>query len=531
MTRKSKRHQWQHRALRCVGLGFLVLGTWLRISDLETRPMHLDEAIQADLLGRLLDDGDYEYNREDFHGPVLLYSALPVAWLNKATSHLALTEKVLRTVPVLYGIGLLVLILFARRFLGGFTWIPALALAAVTLPLVFYSRYFIMEIPMVFFVSVAMLFLACYARRSSWWAAIGFGVCGGLTHATKETGAISFFAMGAATALVYLWGRCRHEHLPKLHLKHLRHLSGGVAAGMLVSALCFTVLFRHPQGFVDSLTTYTSYFEGRPGAEEHFKPWYYYFQTLAWDRPHPRILWTEWGLVLFGLLGIIAAFVPTKGISETTRRVWRFLALYTIITAGIYALVSYKTPWSMLGWVYSLALLGGLGFESVWKWCRQPIARRTLAVLATAVLAWSLWTGVKQTRLGITRFRADSRNPYVYGHTTSDVLKLAQRVKALATLHPQGPYMPIRVYDPEGWPLPWYLRGFQGKNIRYAGKLPDTISSAAVLIINTEWESAALEKLGGGYDSHGYYGLRDGYLVTVIVENGLWQRYVDSVSQ
>ena len=45
------------------------------------RPMHHDEANQAVRFGRLLETGEYRYDRRDHHGPTLYYLTLPVAWL------------------------------------------------------------------------------------------------------------------------------------------------------------------------------------------------------------------------------------------------------------------------------------------------------------------------------------------------------------------------------------------------------------------------------------------------------------------
>lgn len=53
-------------------------------------------------------------------------------------------------------------------------------------------------------------------------------------------------------------------------------------------------------------------------------------------------------------------------------------------------------------------------------------------------------------------------NPYVYAHTTNDIPLLAERIKQIATVHPDAEAMHIQVICPDDdhWPLPWYLRGF-----------------------------------------------------------------------
>jgi len=67
-----------------------------------------------------------------------------------------------------------------------------------------------------------------------------------------------------------------------------------------------------------------------------------------------------------------------------------------------------------------------------------------------------------QTCLANYKYYADSRNPYVYAHPTTDVFTITRRVEELAEVHPDGLSMPVQVICPGGdyWPLPWYFRRF-----------------------------------------------------------------------
>ena len=70
-----------NRQSRLVGWLFLlplVAAVWLRVGDLETRPLHNDEAINARKLAQLRDGGGYRYDPHEYHGPTLYYLALPV---------------------------------------------------------------------------------------------------------------------------------------------------------------------------------------------------------------------------------------------------------------------------------------------------------------------------------------------------------------------------------------------------------------------------------------------------------------------
>ena len=56
-----------------------VLAAAFRFPQLAARPMHADEAVHADKLGTLLEQGRYQYSTTDFHGPTLYYVTLIAA--------------------------------------------------------------------------------------------------------------------------------------------------------------------------------------------------------------------------------------------------------------------------------------------------------------------------------------------------------------------------------------------------------------------------------------------------------------------
>ena len=86
------------------------------------------------------------------------------------------------------------------------------------------------------------------------------------------------------------------------------------------------------------------------------------------------------------------------------------------------------------------------------------LARVVVVVLLIAGGAHISW----QAYLGSYKAYADSRNPYVYAHPTTDVFTITERVEELAKSHPDGHKMQIQFICPGGdyWPFPWYLRSF-----------------------------------------------------------------------
>jgi hypothetical protein len=120
-------------------------------------------------------------------------------------------------------------------------------------------------------------------------------------------------------------------------------------------------------------------------------------------------------------------------------------------------------------------------------------------------------------------YGADPRNPYVYAHTSNDLLNLVQKIEALARVSPEGNGMVIKVMAPEGdyWPLPWYLRQFD--HTGWYDKIPDD-PYASIMIVSPQFHATLDEKRTNAMV--GLFELRPGVFFELYVEAGLWKRYV-----
>ena len=139
-------------------------------------------------------------------------------------------------------------------------------------------------------------------------------------------------------------------------------------------------------------------------------------------------------------------------VRDGNRSFLRFLALYAVLVTVIYAVIPYKTPWCALTSLHGMIPMAGV--------VAGEVLRRIPTVWAKAAVVVALGLGV--VHLGQQAYRAsfvyaaDARNPYVYAHSSYDVVELARRVEDIASLHPDGPAMLVKVIAEEYWPLPWY---------------------------------------------------------------------------
>ena len=60
-----------HKKVVILILVITIAGFALRIGKLGRRPMHTDEAVHAIKFAKLLEDGLYRYDPDEYHGPTL----------------------------------------------------------------------------------------------------------------------------------------------------------------------------------------------------------------------------------------------------------------------------------------------------------------------------------------------------------------------------------------------------------------------------------------------------------------------------
>ena len=471
-------------------LAATIVALMLRVPRLQQRPMHGDEAVHASTFGDLLEKNVYAYEPEEYHGPTLNYLTLISAWFSSANELTDVNEFTLRIVPVFFGVMLVLLILLISDGLGSGATVYAAVLTAISPAMVFYSRYYIQEMLLVCFTfgAIATGYRCTQSKNIAW--ALFTGIFIGLMHATKETCIIAFGSMFLAFLLVLLMQRQEGPLVSVVKAIKPSHLIGGLAAGAIVSALFYSSFLSNPGGILDSVRTYTTYFSRAGSSTLHIHPWHYYIKMLIYFRYSDGPIWTEALIVLLAIIGFIAA-VAKKGLSKANVGFLRFVAFYTLILTVVYSAIPYKTPWCMLGFLHGMILLAGVGAVVLVKLVPNVLPRLIVLLLlfdASAHLSW-------QAYLNNYKFYADSNNPYVYAHPTTDVFTVVQKIEEYARAHEDRHDMPIEVICPgdDYWPLPWYLRSF--KKISWSNQVINDANSAPLIIASPDVQAALANKL------------------------------------
>lgn len=473
-------------------LAVAALAVALRLPRLQMRPMHGDEAVGAYKFGELLEENFYRYDPHEYHGPTLNYFTLIVTRLAGEKTYASLNELTIRIVPVFFGFLLVLMPLLLIKHIGKPAAVVAAGLTAISPAFVFYSRYYIHEMLLVCFTFAVIVSGYRYAksRRIGW--AICTGVFVGLMHATKETCVIALGSMLAALALTLLLRRPAATGVGDSSRKiKAVHLLAAGAAAIIVSALFFSSFLRNPQGIIDSVRTYATYFNRAGGNQLHIHPWYYYLEILLYRPGYAnQAPWTEGLIVILAAAGLVFIAVK-KSLPTAERSLFNFIALYTVIITMVYSAIPYKTPWCLLSFFHGMILLAGIGTAAIFKLASRASAKIVLG----SAFALALLDLLLQAYLLNYVFYADYTNPYVYAHPTTDVFKITQRVEDISAAHPAHHRMPIEVVvtDADYWPLPWYFRKFTNVGWRNGvGQMPRT---APVVIASPDVEDALITKL------------------------------------
>ena len=568
-----------------------------REPKLTLRVFHQDEAIHCYRLAEIREDGVYKYIPSEYHGPTLNYFTFPVLWVTRANTWLDATEWHYRMVTVLFGTALVLSMLLLRDALGNVGTIFAALLVAVSPAMVFYSRYYIQEMLLVFFTSIAIGAAWRWSRSGRWGWLVILGAAIGFMHGTKETFILNLFA--AALGMAGAWVMTRGVKLSDVLRPRVWVITLLTAA--VVSMVLFSSFFHYWRGVVDSILTYKVYFSRGAGVNtDHVHEWWYYFQVLFWHQYGRMPVRTELAIPVLALVGFVYALWPrslllvhfrVKGGRSDERDLHdaasggdsrtppdpklsrdgpggadqhqkffdyarpaiaaraaqlrastpaqiaclfllRWLAIYTLVLTAVYCKISYKTPWCALGFLHGMILLAAVGAAAIIRAGRLIPVQLILAVILLLPIGFLPYKG-KHYDLAYQAYEysyiparvADSRfNPHVYGHTSTKVKELIERVQEISRIWPAHDKITIQVTTNDCWPTPWYLR--QYLSARFPGTRPYV--APELLIANAKKNELPLPPdLDEKYRAD-YFGLRPHELLVLYVRNDVWAKFIES---
>src|SRR2546425_1939820 len=493
---------WQRRWWITASI-ILALGILLRVYELSLKPLHHDEAVNGFFLLSLFREGIYSYNPANYHGPTLYYFALISCSINNLLfGNEGPSTIAVRMVPVLFGIGIIGIMLTLRNRLGTIGTLAASTLAAVSPGMVYLSRDFIHEMLLVFFTLWLALCSLRFAGTGKTGEILLGAIAAALMFCTKETAPLSFFSLLLGVIAAVVWaGPYRPRIVPSFGTwrQILLQALAAIALFLVSSFLFFSSFFgNYPQGVRDAVTTYSYW--ARTGMTQQTAPWYTYLLWLIHEEAPIFVLAVIGaGIALFQRRDRFAIFAGT----------WAF----TLLVA--YSILPYKTPWILLNIIVPMCLIAGHAVQQVWNdrakffvGAMRWLAPASLIVVVTTVCLY------QSIQLNFIHYD-DSRYVYPYAQTRRSFLGLIDEVNEIAKRMGTGTATSVAVVAPEYLPLPWYLRGF--KKPGYFGHITPT---NATLVIGSQRQWLELEhQLSGRYRFARAYPMRPGVELVLFVSS------------
>jgi uncharacterized protein (TIGR03663 family) len=435
------------RSRRVIPWAILAVALVLRLAWLPLRPPHSDEGVDGWFAEKVLSDGFYHYDPQNYHGP-LHYYLLAIARLLFGHNLWAL-----RLPTVLFGLGAVWIALRCARSLGRrVAWGAALFLA-VSPALVLYARWAIHESEFLFFSMLVFHGLCRWSRRSSRAALweIGIGFIGAL--ASKEVWVVHTVALVGAWCVWRWTRRLVGEPWTPSRRPPLSWILPIAAAGIATLALLYSGFGRDPDGIVRFFAPYAIWTTRAMEGAGHEKPWPYWLELFARYEPA-------------ALLGLVVA--PFAAFAA--RRPIRPLALYGLASFAAYTVIHYKTPWCVLEIVWPFCFLAA--------WGLARLAERGWPRLATTVtLGIAAASLVPCIRVNFIRY-ADPAEPYAYVQTFPEALEPVRLLERAAKRDPSLHDATIHVVMKLSWPLPWLLADF-----RHVGHWTDTVPPDDAVVV------------------------------------------------
>src|SRR5262245_31623719 len=470
----------------------VIVAVWLRFDKIGLKPFHHDEGVMSHFLLNLAASGEYRYNPENYHGPTLYYFALVALRVFGAN------DFALRFTPALFGVLTVLLVWPLRERLGPIGTPVAAFLMALSPGLVYFSRDFIHEMSFGCFSLGVVVGAWRYAESKNFpWLAL-MATSAGLLFATKETAVITAVVMIIAIICASAWVVARRlvarrELALAAFAREFRRDCAEVAPSLdhALSALMIFVFVNvifyasfftvqtypdgskhiHWVGVMDAVKSVALW--ARRSGGEHVKDFWYYIGVL---------LKLELPLLIGSLLAGI--FIARRG-----TRFWLFVAAWALGITLAYSIIGYKTPWLALSFLIPMALLSGHAAQRVYGAAPLISLRLLWAAALVTVLIFNIrmaWVvnfekyddNDNRSGYGVDVGRSLSFKPYidglygyVYAQTDREIFQLAQAVKSETDKLPTRYSTPIYVSSPDYWPLPWYLRDYNGV-VDYTGGMP-----------------------------------------------------------
>ena len=343
--------------------GIVGLGAFLRFLLLATKPPHFDEGINGWFVDQMMRNGFYRYDPSNYHGPLHFY----ILFLCQALFGRHIWA--LRLPVVLASIGSIFVTLKYEPLVGRRVSRMAALAMAVSPGFIFYGRYSIHEVWLLFFALIfvlGLLGLWRFGTRGYLWC-VGMGAAGMVL--TKETYIIHIGCAFIAAGVLWV----SHRLTPMPEVKPSRQFWNLADLAMVAGVAVFVIVFFYSGTFLNwpgvkgLYLTFTIWAKTGSNGNGHEKPWPYWLEL---------VLRYEWPVFIGLILCLACQFFKNW--------VVRYLAIYGVGVFAAYSIIHYKTPWIIISIVWPLLFVFAAGAVAL------KIPRKAFYIVGLGFLGFAL---------------------------------------------------------------------------------------------------------------------------------------------
>jgi len=545
---------------------------FMRFFELGLKPFHHDEGVNGWFLTNLFRSGTYTYDPTNYHGPTLYYIALPFAQL------FGLDTVPARASVAVFGVLMVVLVFFLRRYIGKIGTFCAAAFIAFSPGMVFISRYFIHEIFFVFLalaLVVSLLFFMDRKRVGPYavgWTVLLFVVCflppvlrlaakiadGNTTTLwSLRIGLIILegILIGAVIFMLIKWRDGRPIYLilasASTALMFATKETAFITLGtMLIAVVCIWIYqkivkpkngedepetisfaaFREALGtgadrwllIVAAAVTFiyvfilffSSFFTYPEGVKRAFEAYTAWVSTGRKDHVYKYLEYWEWGKYFEGPIMVLSVLGTAIAFIKARHKFAMFAGLWALGLFAAYSIIPYKTPWLALSFLLPMCIVGGYGIDQLFR--SSSIASKIIAgVLAAAAVGFLAY---RSYDLAFVHYDDNSKT-YVYAHTYRSFLDMMSEIEHYADKSGKGRDAAIEIVSPDYWPMVWYVKDYP--NAVFHGSMIEPKRSEIVIAKKDAQDADIIRKYSADYRLVGIFPLRPGVDLVMIVRKDL----------
>jgi uncharacterized protein (TIGR03663 family) len=448
-------------------IAFILIALLTRFWGLGARTLSYDESIHAFYSWKLANGQGYIHDPIT-HGPFLFFANALLYLLLGASDYTS------RLLPALFGVILVGLPCFLRRWLGRTGALVSSGLILISPSLLYYSRYLRNDIYIaVWTVLMLLVFFRYLDDRQEHWLYLGAAALA-LSLCTKE---VAFFHGFIFLTFILL---AAARVFPSLKNIKPRSLIICLMIIIVIFVTFYSAFFTNLSGLASGTVGSATHWLSRHPATQSDQPWYYYFFLLP----------------LYEFLPLILALAGTgyfliKLIKKRPIELFNYFLIYWWIMAWlIYTWAGEKMPWLMLHILLPAILLAGSAAGGILQGKRRQAFAAGFLLLCALTLRFS-W---------MANFAPDeySREFLAFAQASRDVKLVMKQIEEIG-----GKQIRVAFDNQSAWPFAWYLREFPRQT--YYGSNPDAVKlNAPVIIAGPENEQRVKAFLGKRYSRFCY---------------------------